>query len=227
MFVKLARSLIAFGVVFVAYQVYALAVVPLLEPTRVTRSASQGGLINPARNPVEKSQQVLASYFPLDHWSLKGRPIVIESGQVMLVLDDFQRDDRGRVDLTRCVVLIFPTMRQQGGQPPRDAVIIEAPQGAKLLFDQDFNPSRGRIGKIVQGLFPGRIVVRSDMRQPGPEDDLLIETSDLQISESLVFTHEDVTFRAAHGDRAARGRAPAARRGRLWHQRRETPGNLR
>ena len=101
------------------------------------------------------------------------------TGSVMFVLDDYERHDDGRVDLSHFALLIFPTPRQQSATPPRDAIILEAPQGAELQFDKNFRPERGEIGSIQRGEFPGKITIRSDMHEPGPDDDLVIETTDL------------------------------------------------
>ncbi|MEM8864943.1 MAG: hypothetical protein AAGF31_05290, partial [Planctomycetota bacterium] len=144
------------------------------------------------------------NYFPADHWSLTGLPKVIESGPVMLVIDDYTKDDRGRVDLTKCAAVLFPTRRQAGKPAPSDAVIFEAPGGARLQFDENFQPSRGRIGRITNGLFPGQVTIRSGMREPDASDDLLISTRDVQMNETLVFTPHEVLIR--HGRSTGRGR---------------------
>lgn len=193
MFARITRSLIAFGVVFVVYQAYALIVVPLVEPAGV-RASSFRPTVPDRANPVDKYQDILASYFDKEHWSLAGKPKVIETGQLMLVIEDYRRDNRGRVDLTKCAVVAFPTPRQAGSAPPRDAVIIEAEGGARLQFDSDFNPSRGRIGRIVSGQFPGKIIIRSDMNEPGEEDDLRIETREMWMDTERIFTPNEVEF---------------------------------
>ncbi|TWT73694.1 hypothetical protein Pla123a_35870 [Posidoniimonas polymericola] len=194
MFAKLTRSLIAFGVVFVAYQAYALMLAPMIDPPRTTQVGGNAGAIVTV-SPVAKYQQLLSAYFPAGHWSLAGKPKVIESGQVMMIVDDYVRDNTGRVNLTKCAVLVFPTPRRPGAAAPRDAVVIEAPQGAKLQFDRNFNPSRGSIGNLVQGHLPGQITIRSDMQDPGPADDLEITTSDLQMNETRIVSLGVVSFR--------------------------------
>ncbi|MEM9186206.1 MAG: hypothetical protein AAGB00_06880 [Planctomycetota bacterium] len=199
MLARIARSLIAFGVVFAAYQAYALLAVPVVEPTiarkqPAARTGADSG--NPA-SAVTRYQRLLANYFPADHWTLTGLPKVIRSGKMMLVIDDYERDNRGRVDLTRCVAIMFPTPWRLDGPAPGDAVVFEAPGGARLQFDDNFQPSRGKIGRVTNGEFPGPITIRSGMRDPGPEDDLLITTRDLRMNESLAFTPHEVSVR--HG----------------------------
>jgi hypothetical protein len=112
----------------------------------------------------------------------------------MLVFDDYRREDDGRVDIERFALLVFPTPPREGITPPRDAIILESAQGARLQFD-DFRPERGQIGQITRGQFPGRITIRSDMNEPGPDDDLLVETSDLEMNTKLLYTTSPVRFR--------------------------------
>ena len=206
MFARFIRSLIALVVVAGVYQAYALLVTPMVEPTvvRQTRVASTESQRNRGRNAVARYQRILAHYFPADHWSLTGSPKVLESGPVMLVIDDFKKDDRGRVDLIKCAAVMFPTRRREDAPPPRDAVVFEAPGGARLKFDENFQPSRGKVGRIVRGEFPGPVTIRSQMRDPGPDDDLLITTRDLQIDQSRIFTPHEVKIR--HGRSSGGGR---------------------
>jgi hypothetical protein len=196
---RLLHSVAMFAAIVVAYQVYVLAAVPWIEPPLlvkknqpVTHPKTGGEVVS-----ITKYQRILAAYFPPDHWSLIQPPKVIENetGSVMFVLDNYKRQDDGRVDLTHFALLIFPTPRQQSVTPPRDAIILEAPQGARLQFDKNFHPERGEIGEIQLGEFPGRITIRSDMRDPGPEDDLLVETSDLRMNSKLMYTNSEVHFR--------------------------------
>jgi hypothetical protein len=146
----------------------------------------------------------LSHYFPKDHWSQIRPPKVFASSKedAMLVLDDYTRhaetrvnDERyTQVDVDKFALLVFPTPVRDGILPPADAIILEAPQGARLKFD-DFRPELGRIGKVTGGQFPGPITNRSDMHEPGPEDDLLIETSDLQMNTKLLYSMSPVRFR--------------------------------
>ncbi len=198
---RLLHSTATFIAILVAYQAYVLAMVPWIEPQLAMRkSPSQSAAPFPLAEggaSVSKYQRLLAAYFPADHWSQTRPPMVIENdtGTVMFVLDDYDRHDDGRVDLSHFALLIFPTPRQQSPTPPRDAIILEAPQGAHLQFDKNFRPERGEVGSIQHGEFPGKITIRSDMREPGPEDDLYVETTDLEMNSKLLFTPSEVHFR--------------------------------
>jgi hypothetical protein len=206
MFKKLLRSVTVLVALVVAYQAYVLLAVPLMEPTleakqkrKVTREE-----YNQAAQAVTQYQLLLANYFPADHWSQARPPKVFASSneQAMLVLDDYTRHEEVRVsnerytqvDIARFALLVFPTPPREGITPPRDAIVLEAPQGAKLKFD-DFRPELGRIGQITGGQFPGRITIRSDMREEGPQDDLVVETADLEMNTKLLYSMSPVRFR--------------------------------
>src|SRR3712207_8006402 len=98
------------------------------------------------------------------HWSQLRPPKVFanSTGQSMLVIDEYTRheetgegEDRAtQVDIKRFAMLMFPKPLQEGLAAPRDAIILEAQQGARLMFD-DFHPEMGKIGQITRGEFPG------------------------------------------------------------------------
>lgn len=212
---SLTRSLIVFAAIFAAYQAYALVAVPWIEPKLTMRP---GGRPTPQDRQqgiqsLTKYQRLLANYFPADHWSQRQPPKVIASSneQAMLVMDDYERVVAPRADsptsaaeqatpvatqvtIERFALLVFPTLPREGLTPPPDAIILEASQGATLQFD-DFRPERGQIGQITRGLFPGRITIRSGMEDPGPNDDLLVETADLEMNTRLLYTSRPVRFR--------------------------------
>ena len=205
MFRRILRSTIVLAAIIAAYQAYVRLAVSRMEPALAVREqrratdeeARKGG------ESISKYQRLLSNYFPKDHWSQLQKPKVFANGteQMMLVIDDYTRtpvggdkDDSTRVDIKRFAMLMFPTPPHGDVAAPHDAIILEAQQGARLLFD-DFHPELGRIGQIIRGEFPGPIVIRSDMKDPGPEDDLLIETSDLQMNTKLLYTASPVRFR--------------------------------
>jgi len=206
MFRSILRCLTVFASLIAAYQAYVLLAVPLLEPELKVRphQARPPGLIREDPNPINKYQLLLSNYFPKDHWSQTRPPKVFASSndQAMLVLDDYQRHAETRsgaerftqVDISKFALLVFPTPPRAGLLPPNDAIVLEAPQGARLKFE-DFRPELWRVGQITGGQFPGPITIRSGMHEPGPEDDLLIETSDLQMNSKLLYSMNPVRFR--------------------------------
>ncbi len=195
------RSFAVLLALLVAYEVYALVAVPVLEPPLARRKVVHSTEADRQRaaQAMTKYQRLLAAYFPAGHWSLVQPPKVIKTGsgrgQIMLVWDEHTRHEDGRVDLNQCALLYFPTPPIEGGQPPRDAIVVEAERGAHFQFDGKFQPERGDIPQIRRGQLPGRITIRSAMREPGPEDDLRIETRDVELNSKLMYTSAPVRFR--------------------------------
>src|SRR4051812_13282285 len=214
MFRRILRSTIVLAAVIGAYEAYVLFAVPLMEPSLAVRQQHRASDVElqEGKESVSKYQRLLAHYFPKDHWSQVRPPKVFANGteQAMLVIDDYTRrpvggdkEDTTQVDIQRFAMIMFPTPPHGEIVAPRDAIVLEAQQGARLLFD-DFHPELGRIGQITRGEFPGPIVIRSDMHDPGPEDDLLIETSDLQMNTKLLYTASPVRFRMGQNEGGGR-----------------------
>lgn len=183
-----------------AYQLYVATVVPWVEPTLAVRRFDpateaewQGGEL-----AVRRYQAMLAHYLPAGHWALAGSPQVYEYGPIVFVLEDFKPLEGARVELTNSLLVAFPTPREPGATPPRDAIIVEPPPRAVIRFDK-FDPSLafagGDIGRPIEGHFPGALVIRSDMKEPGAHDDLRLVTRDLRFNQTMLWTTADVSAR--------------------------------
>ncbi|MCA9230016.1 MAG: hypothetical protein KDA57_05165 [Planctomycetales bacterium] len=208
MLTRLTHAAIAFAVTVVVYQMYVLAVVPFVEPSLVGAGqqpiASEQDRLD-ARQAVHKHRELLAAYFPPDHWTLKQPPITFQLDKAMFVIDDYRPNDQGQLRVKKCAILFFPTPRVLGQAPPRDAIVLEAPHGAVMQMDEAV-PSSGfnSFGRIQWAKLSGDITVHSDMREPGPEDDLLLTTRDVNVSEDLIRTESQVEMRI--GPHWGRGR---------------------
>jgi hypothetical protein len=196
MLTRLTHAGIAFAVTVVIYQAYVLLAVPFIEPprTHVIRDITPS-VDSPDYVPVHKYRDLLAAYFPSGHWTLTAPPKSFDNGQAMIVLDDYQPKEDGEVRVNKCAVLFFPHERVPGEAPPRDAVILEAPHGAVIQLDEGFTASFKGIGRLQWARLLGDITVRSDMQEPGPQDDLLLKTRDLYMNQDLIRTDADVDMR--------------------------------
>lgn len=190
-----------------AYQLYSVTVAPLLDPpTHVAASSGDSDWGVHVQNSVKRYQRLLANYFPAGHWSLSGSPKVLEHAEAnaLLVYGDLNRDRFGRVDVTNTALLYFPTPRRGPDDAPRDAIVIDAPGVAKLQFDEAFNPASGAFGWPQRGLFEGKLIIRSDMSHPGPDDDLLVKTHDLRLEGPLIASDSVVTARLGRSEASGR-----------------------
>lgn len=207
---RFVNAAVAFAVTFVAYQAYVLGVAPLIEPQIAFKEydAAEEADWRGGKRAVVRYQEMLRSYLPAGHWALSGSPKVVEyaPASVVAVIDDFEPMDRGRLKLTKCLLVAFPTPRPIDGPPPRDAIVIEAPDNTTIQFDDlnaDFDLASGKLGRPVAAELPGEFVIRSDMKEAGPHDDLYLVTSDLHFNQSMIWTRSAVDLRLgphrAHG----------------------------
>jgi hypothetical protein len=202
---RLARTSVSLAIMLVAYWAYALLAVPLIEP-QVERRRDGGDARDRqiAQRDNEQRIRELEGLFPADGWDL-ARAKILESDQLKLLIWDYKKLTPSKVEIRPCAIVYMPEGQTgNAAERRRQAVVLESRDGAVLEFDQPFDLSRGKIGRLTKGRLEGRIVIRSDSKQPGPQDDLLIVTRDVAITEQFVFTPHEVEFR--YGANHGRGR---------------------
>ena len=86
----------------------------------------------------------------------------------------------------------------------RHAVVMEVPEGANLRFDRPLDLNKGGIGRLIEGRLRGPVRIRSQGKRPDHQDDLLVLTHDVDLSEQRITTANDVDFR--WGLNSGRGR---------------------
>jgi lipopolysaccharide export system protein LptA len=190
---RLFHSAVSFAVVLAAYWIYVLVAVPLIEPTIAGPTGADSD-IGFGEMDVDQSVKLLEGLFPPDAEILKN-PIILENNKVKLLMKKYKNLGDGRVELHPCVMIfLWDGPAEDEAQRRRQSVILEAPKGAILKFDQPINLSSLRIGRLVGGSLLGDITIRSKGKLPGPEDDLLIITSDVQLNEKEAWTPNRVEF---------------------------------
>ena len=207
MLTRLTHAAIAFALTVVVYQAYVIFAVPFIEPGAQNKAAQQQlelDQLRVERKATHKHRNLLPAYFAAGHWKLHAPPKRFEAERMMVVLDDYHPGNDGKVRVQKCVLIFFPRPRVQGAAAPRDAIVLEAPHGAVLQMDTPGLPGLSGMGRIQQGKLIGDIVVRSDMRAPGPEDDLLITTRDVTLNEDMIRTDDKVEMQL--GPHWGRGR---------------------
>ena len=215
----------SFAIVLVAYWSYALVAVPWIEPSPPVAKAA--GTDTPLPN-VPRGKE-LAVLFPprsrqfrdgkdinsndefwkavdeKEPWQLHDAKIINNGGQGMLLWQKYQNNANGWVDLTPLTVIFIsdenetdPAVRLQ------HAVVLEVPEGANLHFDRPLDLNKGGIGRLIEGRLRGPVRVRSRGKRPDHQDDLLVLTHDVDLSEQRVTTANDVDFQ--WGLNSGRGR---------------------
>ncbi|HYO24574.1 MAG TPA: hypothetical protein VEQ85_06450, partial [Lacipirellulaceae bacterium] len=207
MLTRLTHAGVTFALTVAAYQAYVLMLVPFVEPAGAAGPVIQAISLEELRKPpaaLERYRPLLAAYFPADHWCFQTPPKIVENGQAMVVFDDYTQSESGELRVPRVAMIFFPGTRDRSGDPPRDAIILEPAGGATLQMNQQVGKRFGSMGRMQYGQLLGAVTVRSDMKEPGPQDDLLIETKDLYMNEEFLRTAEPVTLRL--GQHRGRGR---------------------
>jgi hypothetical protein len=183
------------AIILIAYWAYALLAVPWIEPPSTTAISSRHdkpGL--EGEEPHDLQMKQFVGLFPPDHWIWKGKTIVLESNRAKLLLQNYRNVEGGRMEIWPCVIVFpheGPTESEE--QRRRQSIILETPR-ALLQFDPPLNFNQPKATRMVNGQLKGDVIIRSDWKEPGPEDDLLIEASEVQITEHSISTPNPVKF---------------------------------
>jgi predicted transcriptional regulator len=197
------------AIVLIAYWAYAMVVVPVVSPSLDPneRQTVAEQIIREAGNLAERQAEELAVFFPPGSWELVDKPKMLESDQAKLLVGDYKTLPDGRVMLKPCTIIFFPKKElQEAPMAERQAVILEAPEGALLQFDGSFDLSRGKFGngRITGGRIAGPVTIHSKGKLDDPDDDLWIATRNIHLSEEWITTNESVRFK--YGKHSGAGR---------------------
>ncbi len=186
---RFVRTTASLAIVLTAFVAYSTIVVPLIEPSidRPTdaRTASDEDLES-ARGAVRRQREQLRAWFDDDDWELTS-PRVIETSRGILLVKKLKTLPDGSVEMSPCtMVLLEGGTSQSDAERNRRAVIVRAPEGAILQFDEPFDLKKLEVGNLTSGKLVGPITIYSDRQSPGPEDDLFIETRDVTLASHRV-----------------------------------------
>ena len=162
---------------------------------RTAAAACATTVAGPLATPVRPND--LAVLFPPGSWQLTDAKIINSSNQALLLWKDYDTNHgNGWVDLTPLTVIYMPDETVTDPvERLRHAVVMEVPQGAKLRFDRPLDLNKGGgIGRLIEGRLRGPVTIHSQGKQPDHQDDLLVETHDVELSEQRITTANDVDF---------------------------------
>jgi len=209
---RLGRTLRVFLVVLAAAGFYRLAVVPWVEPrieasdTSLELSPEQAAAI---RARADKRLAALGDIFPEGSWE-REEPIMLESRQMRLLFKQYHSLPDGRVNLVPCTLVMLPDRSHGDGTDATGrTMVLRAPQGAVLQFDEPLDLRQGRLAKLVGGSLRGQVTIRANSSHPGADDEIEIVTRDVELDELEIRTGELVQFR--YGRSTGSGRALVAR----------------
>ena len=177
---RITRIAGSFAIVVIAYWAYALLAVPWIEPPadphrsdgRLPRASATA-----AGELVDMRLEQLEGLFPPGRLGTRRTQRFSKSDRAKLLFERYKNFPDGRVEIHPCtIVFAYEGPAEDEAQRRRQSIILEAPDGAVLKFDQPLDLNRAKIGRLVGGQLNGQVTIRSDWKQPGPEDDLLIIT---------------------------------------------------
>jgi len=205
---RLGRTLRVFLVTLAAAGFYRLAVVPVVEPrVRDTATALEMTPEEAAAIRARADQRLasLGDVFPPGAWE-RENPIMLESRQMRLLFKDYHSLPDGRVNLVPCTLVVLPDRNRvaSDGQPGR-TMVLRAPQGAVLEFDEPLDLRQGRLARLIGGSLRGQVTIRGTPTSPEAEDDVEIVTRDIELDELEVRTGEMVQFRYGRSSGSGRG----------------------
>ncbi len=191
---RLLHAAVSFAVVLMAYLIYARVAVPLIEPSIAGPSGTiaDGNTSDPGD---DQRIALLEKIFPPGTLDLK-KTKVLENDKVMLLLENYKNYDDGRIKLEPPFTMVFlwDGPAEDEAQRLRQSIILQASQGAILKFEKPINLSSLKISRLESGSLLGKITISSQGKSPGPEDDLLIHTSEVQLNEKKIWTSNPVEF---------------------------------
>jgi hypothetical protein len=209
---RFGRTLRVFLVVLAAAGFYRLAVVPWVEPrvkdlgSTIELSPEQVAAI---RARADKRLAALGDIFPEGSWE-RDDPIMLESRQMRLLFKQYHSLPDGRVNLVPCTLVILPDRnRTATDNAGSRTLVLRAPQGAVLEFDEPLDLRQGRLAKLIGGSLRGQVAIRGTATAPDAEDDIEIATRDVELADLEIRTGELVQFR--YGRSTGSGRALVAR----------------
>ncbi len=209
---RLGRTLRVFLVVLATAGFYRLAVVPIVEPrVRDTATLHEMSPEEAAAIRARADQRLaaLGDIFPPGSWERES-PIMLESRQMRLLFKEYHSLPDGRVNLVPCTLVVLPDRNRAAGSGPQGrTLVLRAPQGAVLEFDEPLDLRQGRLARLVGGSLRGQVTIRGTPSAPGAEDDIEIVTREIELDELEVRTGELVQFR--HGRSSGSGRGLVAR----------------
>ncbi len=195
---RLGRTARVFLVVLALAGLYRLAVVPWIEPKLaaavnvIELTPEQAAEI---RARADQRLAALGDILPVGSWE-RNDPIMLESRQLRLLFRDYHTLPDGRVNLMPCTLVVLPDRnRIANGKDEGRTIVLRAPQGAVLEFDEPIDLRQGRLAKLVGGSLCGQVTIRGTPSVQGAEDDIEIVTRDIELSELEIRTNEEVQFR--------------------------------
>ena len=152
--------------------------------------------------PAEEMEwkKYLADLFPEGSWERNSQYSIWKDSFVLLFNEYKQVGNQ--VELNPCTVLYLNGEHGKDDEALfQQAIILQSTNSAFLEFDGPFSPLSGSNAKFIMGNLSGEVSIHSNMKDPGPDDDLLLTTREVLFNESRIIANSDIDFQfgMSHG----------------------------
>ena len=189
---RISGTAISLLIVAIAYTGYALLIVPWIEPAATASNDVENRDSWLPMTP--RRRQELAKLFPPGSWQLDS-PTIIESSYGTLIFKQNTRTDQ-TLKIKPCTLLVYA---QQADNPQeknnRRVYVLDAPEGAVLEHEGNFDLNQTQGGRIVGGRLLGQVSIDSVATSPEANDSVHISTRNIQIDRQRIWTPHEVDFR--------------------------------
>jgi len=179
-------------VLWACYWLYSLLVVPLVEPQAVAQVPKP--VITPQPEPESRTWEWLQTYLPPGSPELTS-PIVLETPNFVLLLKDYKTIAQRQVQIKPCTLIFFPDGVSPATNSAARVIVMRAPSGALLDFDEECDLTRAKVGKLLGGRLVGEVTIDGDLasdKSAGPASHLHVSTRDVQLNQQRIWTPHDV-----------------------------------
>ena len=201
-----AQYLLSLAAVVVAYGIYAMAVVPIIEGPPIVSRQRPIGQLDATPHP-DRSKTELSAWLPAGSWELESCK-TLETSQGTIYFKDYMPRDDGVLEVFPFTMVFrnAATAANASSAATADAhpVILQASQRAELQFERRVSLTAGGGGRILGGQLKGSVHLFRMPSSPEETDGFSVWTSNVQMSPQRVTTLEQVEFQ--FGNHAGRGR---------------------
>jgi lipopolysaccharide export system protein LptA len=179
------------------YLLYSLVVVPWILPPLDLHAES--GITDEerflAQSGYQQQKEPLALLFDEDRWERKN-PKILETPEGMFLFQEYRNLDDNKIEVKPCTILQLPADPELSrDERYRQAIVLEANNRAVLEFSNMMNLQEGNFGQFIGGELIGEVTIRSDMEDPGPQDDLFVVGRDVSFTENSILSRSAVDLR--------------------------------
>lgn len=196
----LIQYMISLTATIVAFCLYWLLAVPILEPNSQSKPPQRPDSTG-STAVVEGDKSQLTQWLPNNSWELQPCKI-LETSQGTIYFKDYQTDPDGTIEVfpftmvIRSESLSIRSDKSTNTSNPSDRqpIILRASQRAHLKFDRPFILGAKAAGKLQSGQLEGIVHVFQPESSPGKNNGISIWTSNVQMTPLKIFSLEDIDF---------------------------------